>query len=698
MADSIPKTETPAPTEQKSRPILPAKHQIPRQPSYWLWILCLLGVDYFSTLSYQPSITFQAAGVLGPIATALVVAIMLLAVLPLYIYMAKHSPDGEGAAALLERLLHGWVGKTLILILLGFAATDFVMLKSISLADASEHLIHNTFVARDRPLRHVAEWGQDLCREWLGKWVVPYVSEQVVVSIVLGVLGFGFWFLLRKGFNRKAIAVAVPLVGLYLLLNAIVIGSGLFYLAGHPDQVADWLDQVQQHAVQHPRTSFLGTGWLWLAVLVLSLFQLPQLSLGFSGFELSMIVMPQVRGPHKHDPHDTHGRISNTRKLLFVAAGLMSLYLLGGVTVCTLLIPPEQFNDGGLAVNRSLAYLAHGSPLITGQPATSLNPVLGPIFGSLYDLSSILILCFAGTSVMTALGQLLPRILLRFGMELEWADRFGLLFMGFAGINMVVTFLFKADVGYQRGAYATGVVAMILTTALVALGHWRQCQVYRRRFYQLAWRFAPTAALFLLLTLIVILHSPSGLIISCFFIGTILASSVVSRALRTDELRTIGFDFIDERSHFLWNSLRLADFPVLVPHRPGRHGCQEKAKAIREEHQLDPQADIVFLEVEVDDPSNFYQRLMIEIFQEENLYVIKVTNCVSIAHAIAAIALEMSRDSKPPGLHFGGSELNLLAASWSYLAFGVGNIPWKVRELIVESESDPNRRPRVVVG
>jgi hypothetical protein len=137
---------------------------------------------------------------------------------------------------------------------------------------------------------------------------------------------------------------------------------------------------------------------------------------------------------------------------------------------------------------------------------------------------------------------------------------------------------------------------------------------------------------------------------------------------------------------------------VLVPHRPGRHERRNKEESIRRDHQLSPDADIVFLEIEVDDPSNFYQRLLIEVYQEDHTFVIKVTRCVSVAHAIAAIGLEMSRHSKPPGLHFGWSELDLLAASWSYLAFGEGNVPWKVRELILEAEPEPARQPRVIIG
>src|SRR5204863_8059406 len=103
-----------------------------------------------------------AAGVFGPIATLLVVLITLLGVLPAYNYLARHSPHGEGVVALLERMIHGWLGKTLILILLGFATTDFVMLKSLSLADASEHLLHDGYIASEHHLQTLSTTGKQM--------------------------------------------------------------------------------------------------------------------------------------------------------------------------------------------------------------------------------------------------------------------------------------------------------------------------------------------------------------------------------------------------------------------------------------------------------------------------------------------------------------------------------------------------------
>ena len=198
--------------------------------------------------------------------------------------------------------------------------------------------------------------------------------------------------------------------------------------------------------------------------------------------------------------------------------------------------------------------------------------------------------------------------------------------------------------------------------------------------------------------LAVAVRSTSGIGISLCFILAILGMSICSRAWRADELRTIGFDFKDDASKFLWDSLRLADFPILVPMRPGRQTHAQKEEQIRTEHNLAAEADVVFMEICIDDPSDFFQRLTIEVERDAGRYVIKVTNGVSTPHAIAAIALEMSRYSKPPALHFGWPEIDMLTASWSYLAFGEGNIAWKVRELIHRAESDSAKRPRVVVG
>jgi hypothetical protein len=674
---------------------LPARRR--SEEHHWLLVMCLLGLDYFSTLAYQPSLTYELTGRLGPIATVIVVLVTLLGALPIYAYLAGRSPRGEGSLGLLERLVRGWRGKTLILVLLGFAATDFTMLKAISLADASVHLLDNTLF-RGAELHEAVAWVNARVPT---TGAAPWLDDQLAVTLVLGVVGFIFWFLLRRGFNRNVLYVSVPLVAAYLVLNAMLLGAGVWRLVERPELIDEWLQQMQRGDWQI-RAPFWASGDL-ASVLILSFLFLPSVALGLSGFELSMIIMPQVKGKRGEPAAEPPTRIRNTRKVLISAAVIMSVLLMAAVVITTVFIPADEFGPQGRATNRALAYLAHGETLTTGD--TGLAPFCGLAFGTAYDVVTILVLCLAGTSVMTALAVLVPQLLLRFGMEFRWADRWGILLAVFAIINLVITLVFEANVEHQRGAYATGVLVLISSAAVVtALDKRHTLRTEAHGFWKrLAGRidlgyYGGFAIVFLLTTVAVMVQTPSGLAIALCFIATIIAMSVVSRAWRADELRTIGFAFKDEQSKFLWDSLRLADFPVLVPHRPGHQSRAEKEQEIRAHHQLTRDVDIVVLEVGLGDPSDFYQRLLVEVVREETRVVIRVHNCVSVPHAIAAVALEMSRSSIPPALHFGWTELDMLSASWSYLAFGEGNIPWKVRELIHRSEKDPAKRPRVIIG
>jgi hypothetical protein len=144
--------------------------------------------------------------------------------------------------------------------------------------------------------------------------------------------------------------------------------------------------------------------------------------------------------------------------------------------------------------------------------------------------------------------------------------------------------------------------------------------------------------------------------------------------------------------------MRHLEFPVLVPHRPGRRGLDEKEAAIRERHRLPPEVPLVFIEAEVGDPSEFQQRPLMGISEHGGRFVISVTRCVSTAHVLATIALELSRVGKPPELHFGWSDDNPIAAAIGFFLFGEGNVPWRVRDLICKAEPDPARQPHVIVG
>src|SRR4029078_6278987 len=203
---------------------------------------CLTGVDYFSTLGYQPAIAFLAAGALSPVATLILVLLTLLGALPIYSRVAQESPHGEGSISMLEHLLSRWKAKLFVLVLLGFVATDFIITITLSAADATAHIIENPFT----PM---------------------LLKHQVGVTLVL-VAALGAIFL--RGF-KEAIGIAVILVGCYLLLNLIVVGFGLSQLIIHPHHFAEWKNALTNHPRVH------GNWWLMIAV---SLFLFPKLALG----------------------------------------------------------------------------------------------------------------------------------------------------------------------------------------------------------------------------------------------------------------------------------------------------------------------------------------------------------------------------------------------------------------------------------
>src|SRR6266545_1861922 len=334
----------------------------------WWQVMCLTGVDYFSTLGYQPSIAFVVA-------------------------------------------------------------TDFIITITLSAADATAHIVDNPFAP-------------------------PFLHDHRVAVTLLLVSVLGGVFL--KGF-KEAIGLAVLLVASYLLLNLVIVGVGMYEILIHPQTLSAWKNAM----FSMPEVK--GNPLLMIG---LSLILFPKLALGLSGFETGVAVMPLVKGDPGDDPKRPAGRIRNTRRLLLSAALIMSFMLISSSLVTTMLIPAEEFRPatatqkGGEADGRALSYLAHH--------------FLGDYFGTAYDVSTILILWFAGASAMAGLINIVPRYLPRYGMAPNWTRATRPLVLVYTAIAFAVTIIFDADHNAQGGAYATGVLVLMTSAAVaVTMSTWR---------------------------------------------------------------------------------------------------------------------------------------------------------------------------------------------------------------------------------
>jgi hypothetical protein len=323
--------------------------------------------------------------------------------------------------------------------------------------------------------------------------------------------------------------------------------------------------------------------------------------------------------------------------------------------------------------------------------------LFGETFGTLYNVITVVILWFAGASAMAGLLNLVPQYLPRYGMAPEWAGAVRPLVLLFTMINLFVTWIFKADVLAQGSAYATGMIVLMSSAGVAtvidkyrhAAGLWWQ---------RVSWGFVFISILFLYTMVAIIIERPAGLRIASFFVSAVIVTSIISRMLRSTELRFTGFEFANESSAFLWDSMRYIECPVLVPHRPGGRSIDVKDRSIREEHHLTDDDPIVFLEVERGDVSEFLHHPMLDVKQEQGRIVLKITKCASIPHVIAAVGLELSKTGRPPEIHFGWSNESPMAANLQFVLFGEGNVPWMVRELIRKAEPDPAKQPRVIIG
>jgi len=686
----------------------------------WWKVMCLTGVDYFSTLGYQPGIAALAAGALSPIATLVLVAVTLFGALPMYRRVAEESPHGDGSLSMLERLLNYWPSKLLVLSLLGFVATGFVITITLSGADAAAHLVENPLLAQ-------AVHGYN----------VPITLGLIALLGVVFLIGFS-----------EAIGVAVVLVIAYLGLSAVVIGNGLVEVVHHTDRLANWWTGLG---------NTFGSPVLMVAAAMLVF---PALALGLSGFETGVVVMPLVKGAPTDTPQNPAGRIRNAKKLLTGAAAIMSVMLIGSATVTTLLIPAGEFwpattiartvnssdldaglvtmdmpmdaqerpqivttvplpagrigrytvdvEAGGETVTMTVTETDQGgATLVTmSKPAGGANgralaylahERLGEGFGTVYDASTILILWFAGASAMAGLLNIVPRYLPRYGMAPEWARSTRPLVVVFTLVAAVVTIAFQASVDRQAGAYATGVLALMTSAAFAVF-----LAELRRRHRWAAVGFAVVCAIFVYTTVITIAERPEGLLIAAIFIATILFFSAMSRVVRSTELRV---------NHVILEPQAEAIFARWAAAHPGplrfisnkldagdRAEYDAKELDVRAATHLGKKKSAIFLEVEVADASEFAADVRVGGELVGRHAVLRARG-VAVPNTLAAIMLHVARmTEQPPHIYFAWSERGPAENVMLFLMGGGGDIAPLTHEILRVAEPDESKRPQVHVG
>jgi Rnf-Nqr subunit, membrane protein len=614
----------------------------PEQPAdqhSWFVVMWLTGVDYFSSIAYQAGIALAAAGDLAPIATSVLVFVTLFCAVPVYREVARRSYAGQGSIALLENLVTGWYSKLLVLVLLGFAGTDFVITMTLSAADSAQHVTENPLLK-------------------------PYVGHlHLAITIGLLVLLAAVFL---KGF-KEAITLAIGVGIPFILLNAIVVGRCLLEVMRSPSVWANWRAALHSH----------GQGWGELFIASCLVF--PQLALGLSGFETGVSVMPLIKG----DPEDANqrenrepdrapspprGRIRNTGKLLITAALLMSVLLIASSIVTTLLIPPSAYLDHGPAKGRAIAYLAHR--------------YLGNGLGSLYDLSTILILWFAGASAMAGLLNLIPRYLPRFGMASQWVCYPRPLVLVLFAINLIVTLVFRGDVERQGGAYATGVLVLILSAAVAAaISTWREAQETREhqgKVHGKALYFWICAAVFGYTLVMNIRERPDGIIIASIFIILLLITSLLSRYSRSTELRVRKCEFEDAQSETLWHQLSTERLNLIPISKVDLQHRQEIRAKVKKYYKTDGPITFVYVDL-LDNRSDFYEQLTVRIEKHEGEYVIKVSNANVVANTIAYVSIALK--ARTILLHL-TKQQSPTTRAFNYLVLGTGETGLMVLEIL----------------
>ena len=614
---------------------------------HWFSVLCLTGVDYFSTLAYQPGIALMAVGALAPFSSLLLVLVTLFGAVPTYREVAKRSFTGQGSIAMLENLLSGWSGKFCVLGLISFAVTDFFITITLSASDAAAHMVENPYIS-------------------------TYVGHSNLAISIVMVLALGAVFYV--GF-REAILVAILCTIPFLLLTLIVIIKASLVIMNEPILIYQWISDPIFKVD-------------WFGLFIISALAFPTLALGLSGFETGVSVMPLIKNG-KSDLQESHNktnipveRIKGTKNLLLFSALIMSAYLITSSIVTSILLKQSQVADGGEASGRALSFLAH--------------KYIGNGYGTVYDFCTIIILGFAGSSALAGLLNIIPRYLPRFGMAPQWASFRRPLVVIITLISTIILVVFNANVNAQAGAYATGVLALILSAAIaVTLSIKKELKVKSSKKLRFKIIYFFLVSIVFTYTLIDnVKIRPDGLVIAFIFFIAILLASAISRWRRAFELRVESHNIIGVESEKLWEEIKNKKVNLVPISFGDKKWFKHKEDKIKEHYKCE--APLAFLTISLrDDRSEFETPLVIKVlrmYNDANNYLIEVSGAVAIPNTVAYISEQID----PIAIYLGLARKNAMEQAIFYVLFGEGEIgilTYKVLVQYWESTEEDDVRP-----